>query len=137
MGPFLLTGCAKPPPPYVLLHQEPPKLAHCFDGIPHIKQSKPWVLGGQCCCTPTDELMAKYHADGVCTDLDTAGLIDLYRQKGITLAIDHKDCNGLCENGPHVVKGGRCMAPPTPGTREYEEIVTGAILAGVPSDAKQ
>jgi hypothetical protein len=124
----LFVGCAKPPPPYVSAYREPPPMAHCFDGVPHIKGSKPWVLGGVCCCTPCDELMDKLHADGVCKDLDTEGLLALYSEKGIQLAGSHSCSNNLCEYGPHVTKGGKCMVPPTPGTRNYEEVITGVVL---------
>ena len=123
-----VVGCLEAPPPYVPAYRDKPALAHCFDGVPHIRGSKPWVLGGSCCCTPSDELMAKYHADGVCLDLDTEELLALYQEKGIRLATDHQRCNNLCAYGPHVTKGGKCMVPPTPGTRNYEEVVTGLVL---------
>ena len=100
-------------------------MAHCFDGVPHISGSTPWALGGACCCTPGDDLMKRLHADGVCKDLDAEGLTALYHEKGIKLVVDHQHCNNLCEFGPHVTKGGKCMVPPTPGTRNYEEVVTG------------
>lgn len=121
-------GCIKPPPPYVPVHRQPPAMAHCFDGVPHLNGSKPWIVGGKCCCTPSDELMKKLHADGSCTELDAGGLIDLYHEKGIQLVIDHAGCNNLCRYGPHVTRGGHCMVPPTPGTRNYEEVVTGIVL---------
>ena len=132
-----MVGCIEPPPPYVPTWREKPVQAHCFDGVPHIKGSKPWVLGGVCCCTPTDELMAKLHADGQCLDLNTQQLIDLYHERGILLATDHQHCNNLCPAGPHVTKGGKCMVPPTPGTRNYEEVITGVVFAPPPKDQKK
>jgi hypothetical protein len=57
--------------------------------------------------------------------ITTDDLIELYQQKNIKLVFDHTDCNNLCEYGPHVTKGGHCMVPPTPGTRNYEEVITG------------
>jgi hypothetical protein len=125
-------GCVQPPPPYVPAHREAPKQARCFDGVTHIPGSKPSVLGGACCCTPSDELMAKFHADGVCVELDTQGLINLYHEKGVQLATDHKNCNNLCKDGPHVAKGGKCMVPPRAGTRNYEEVVTGIVFVPPP-----
>jgi hypothetical protein len=135
----LCAGCAavKPPPPYVPAHREQPRMVHCFDGLPHIAGSTPWILGGACCCTPSDELMGKLHADGQCVDLDTEALIALYHEKGIQLATDHTGCNNLCAQGPHVVKGGKCMVPPTPGTRNYEEVVTGIMLRPPPDEKAQ
>ncbi|HUU83595.1 MAG TPA: hypothetical protein VM243_08835 [Phycisphaerae bacterium] len=124
----VLGGCIQPPPPYVPAYTERPDMAYCFDGVPHIPESKPWALGGRCCCTPSEELMEKLHADGVCVELDVEGLIALYREQEIQLGINHSGCNNLCEYGPHVTKGGKCMAPPTSGTRNYQEVVTGKAM---------
>lgn len=125
--PGLLVGCVEPPPPFIPAYREKPPVAHCFDGIRHLSGSKPWAMGGQCCCTPTDELIEKLHADDFCLDLDTQGLIDLYHSNGIVLAIDPEGKNRY-EAGPHVVQGGKSLIPPVPGTRDYEEVVTGVIL---------
>ncbi|MFH0980856.1 MAG: hypothetical protein V2A79_04885 [Planctomycetota bacterium] len=132
----LMAGCVKPPPPYVPAYPARPAQAHCFDGVPHLPGSTPIILGGACCCTPNDELMAKLHADGVCLDLDTEGLIGLYHNSGVQLATDHQRCNNLCEYGPHVVLGGKCLVPPVPGTRNYEEVVTGIVLRPPPKGKK-
>jgi len=133
---FLLQGCIKPPPPYVPAYSQTLRQVHCFDGVPHQKGSKPWVLGGACCCTPTDTLMAEYHGDGICIGSNTEDLIALYHEKGITLATAHDGCNNLCEHGPHVVKGGKCMVPPRPGTRNYQEVITGVVLLPATAPAK-
>jgi hypothetical protein len=133
---LLAAGCVKPPPPYVPAYPARTAQAHCFDGVPHLPGSRPIILGGACCCTPSDELMAKLHADGVCLDLDTEGLIELYHNSGIQLATDHQRCNNLCEYGPHVVLAGKCLVPPVPGTRNYEEVVTGIVLRPPPKGKK-
>jgi hypothetical protein len=130
----VLSGCITPPPPYVPAQREPPPMAHCFDGVPHIPGSTPFVLDGACCCTPTEDLMRKLHADGICQGIDADGLITMYHDKGIKLVVDHQRCNNLCEFGPHVTKGGKCMVPPTPGTRNYEEVVTGKSLRPPPQE---
>ena len=133
----VLGGCIQPPPPYVPAYAQRPAMAHCFDEVPHIPGSKPWILGGRCCCTPSDQLMDKLHADGFCLELDIEGLIALYHEQGIQLAIDHQGCNNLCEYGPHVTKGGKCMVPPTPGTRNYQEVVTGEVMRQPPEEASK
>lgn len=126
---LLLAGCGpKPAPPYVAAYPDAPRQVHCFDGVPHIPGGKPWILGGACCCTPSDALMAKFHADGICLGMDADALSDLYHAEGIQLATDHSACNNLCQYGPHVTRGGKCMVPPEPGTRNYQEIVTGVVL---------
>jgi hypothetical protein len=71
--------------------------------------------------------MRAYQRDGFCLDMTTDDLIRLYREKGIALAYDHMLCNNLCQHGPHVTQGGRCMVPPTPGTRQFERVVTGQV----------
>jgi hypothetical protein len=53
-------------------------------------------------------------------------LLALYEQRGVKTALDHKGCNNLCQWGPHIIKGGHCMVPPTPATYNYEEVRFGA-----------
>ena len=130
-------GCIQPPPPYVAAYPEQPAMVHCFDGLPHIPDAKPWALEGRCCCTPCEELMDAFHAEGICLELDADGLIALYHEQGIQLAIDHQGCNNLCEYGPHVTKGGKCMVPPAPGTRNYQEVVTGRVMRPPPDDTRK
>ena len=122
----LIAGCAvAPPPPFVPKAQVVKSVVHCNDYTGHTPGNTPWAMGGKCTCTPTDELMAKLHAEGSCTSMSTAMLKDLYASKGIRLAgPGHMRCNGLCTAGPHVVLGGKCMCPPTPGTESFEKIVS-------------
>ena len=124
-GLFALGNCAPLPPPFVPINYRELRIVHCFDGVPHQPGSKPWILGGTCCCTPNDELIEIYHREQICLEYSADDLIELHRRKNIKLIYDHTNCNNLCEFGPHVTKGGRCMVPPTPGTRNYEEIVAG------------
>ncbi len=121
-----LAGCEKPPGPYVAKSLLAPEVVHCNDYTGHKKGSRPWALGGKCCCTPTDELMEQLHRDGFCTGMTADQLRAVYEQKGIALkGSGHMQCNGLCDKGPHVVLGGRCMCPPTPGTVYYERVIAG------------
>lgn len=85
-----------------------PRIKYCHDRVEHIPGAKSWIDGGTCCCTPKTE-----------------ALRERYRKAGITTDWNHQGCNNLCEYGPHVVKGGKCMAIPTPGTDNYEEVTTG------------
>ena len=126
-------GCQTPPPPYVPKALIAPELIHCNDYTGHKPGSKPWVMGGTCTCTPTPELMNKLHADGFCLGMDTEQLRQLYENKGIKLrGPGHLRCNGLCDHGPHVVLGGKCMCPPTPGTEYYEKVITGKRESSLP-----
>jgi hypothetical protein len=115
-------GCSSKPK-YAAKPSTPPPPVHCFDWVGHMSGSTPFILGGTCSCTPTQALMDKYHADKVVpAEMTLADLQKLYKDKGIKLATDRKECNNLCEFGPHVVKGGKCMVPPTPGTVNFEEV---------------
>src|ERR1017187_5508293 len=67
----------------------------CFDTVGHTPGAKPFILGGTCCCTPTQELMDRYHADGLLKDMKLKDLLVLYEQKGIKTALDHNHCNNL------------------------------------------
>jgi len=91
-----------------------PKLEpkYCFDGSPIIPGAKPFIFGGCDLSMPRD---------------DDQALIDAYKRHGIVWK-NHGclgDCNGLCQNGPHVAFGGNCLTPPTPGTKEYNDIILG------------
>ena len=135
---IFLAGCEKPPPPpYVAKSITPPAVVYCNDNTGHKAGSKPFVMGGTCCCTPTDELMDQLHKDGYCVGMSTQDLTDEYTKAGIALkSPGHERCNGLCPSGPHVVLGGKCMCPPTPGTQYYEDVVTGKGVVKYQEPAK-
>ena len=85
---------------------------YCFNGSPIIKNVKPFIYGGCDLSMPDD---------------DNTKLINDYKQFGIVWD-GHGckgQCNGLCEHGPHVAFGGHCLTPPTPGTKEYNDIILG------------
>lgn len=117
-------GCEKPPGPFVPKSCLAPPIGYCNDHTGHQAGSKPFVMDGTCCCTPTPKLMAKLHADGFCKGMDAEDLKAAYRKAGIALkGPGHTYCNGLCDHGPHVVLGGKCMSPPRPGTAYYDKVV--------------
>ncbi len=127
-GLILVAGACAKKPRYIL--QVPsdiaPEVVHCFDTVGHKPGAKPWILGGTCCCTPSEEVLADYKAHGhVAEDMTMEDLIALYEEKGIKTALDHRGCNNMCEWGPHVVKGGSCMVPPTPMTQNYQDVFSG------------
>jgi hypothetical protein len=128
-----LAGCETPPGPFVPKAAVAPEVTYCNDNTGHKAGAKPWVLGGKCCCTPSDELMTQLHKDGFCQGQSAEDLRDAYRKAGIALrGPDHNWCNGLCSSGPHVVMGGKCMCPPTPGTQYAEDVALGRGTAQAP-----
>ena len=83
---------------------------YCFDGSPWITNATPFVFGGRDLSVPrTPEVAAAYKALGV-----------VWAGNGCP-----GGANGYCAHGPHVAFGGRCLDPPPPGTREYNDIVMG------------
>ena len=123
---LLLCGCEGAPPGPFVPKPLTASVVYCNDYTGHLAGAKPWIDGGNCCCTPTPELMAQYQKDGFCTGQTAQQLIERYRAAGIRLKEDgHQRCNGLCEGGPHVVLGGKCLCPPTPGTDYHDRVVTG------------
>jgi len=115
-------GCHRP---HVPKPEQAPTIKHCFDSVGHIPGSKPFLLGGTCCCTPSPRVMPDWQAHGYFVGKTAGQVIEMYHAKGIKLVIDHQNCNNACEDGPHIVKGGKCMVPPTPGTENYEEVLFG------------
>ena len=101
----------------------PPPLA-CCDASGHNPANIPFILGGDCFCTPSRRLLEAMHAAGHHTDVDYAALKKLYDNADIVTSQDHRGCNNLCEWGPHVAFGGKCMSCPTPGTCNYESVMT-------------
>lgn len=127
-GLILAAGACAKKPRYVLElpRDVAPEVVYCFDTVGHKPGAKPWILGGTCCCTPSKEVLADYKKHGhVPEEMTLEDLIALYEEKGIKTALDHEGCNNMCEWGPHVVKGGKCMVPPTPLTQNYQEVFSG------------
>lgn len=134
----MLAGCDVPPAPYVPKADVPPAIVYCNDVTGHKAGAEPYVRGGTCCCTPSAALMKKLQADGFCAGMSAEDLTTMYTIAKCYLANekDHDHCNGLCKAGPHVVLGGRCMAPPVPGTAYFEKVVYGQGAVANPFAAK-
>ncbi len=134
----LAAGCAAPideswrasprlpyrtvPPP-----ETAPAFSHCNDRTGHVPGSTPWIFGGTCLCNPSIAVLDDYKASGILSTWAVATMETFYSNRGVTTLRDHRDCNNLCANGPHLLKGGRCLVPPTPGTLNWEEVVTGSF----------
>jgi hypothetical protein len=124
----MLVGCA----PSVMVVDKPmegPAIVACCSATGHNPNNIPFILGGNCYCTPSPAVIDAMHASGQHLDVDYKKLVQLYKDAGITTDLDHKGCNNLCANGPHVAFGGKCMATPTPGTKNYERVLTTTAAA--------
>lgn len=132
---LLPAGCAAPideswrSAPQLPYRSRPPHdsapFVHCNDRTGHRAGEIPWIFGGTCLCNPSLEGIRDLRAAGASASWTVDTLSAYYRSLGVATVDDHRDCNNLCEFGPHLRKGGRCLVPPTPGTLNYEEVVTG------------
>lgn len=121
---LIIAACAQPA--FKARSLESPELLHCNDITGHRHGATPFVMGGTCTCTPTESNFALHKDQGTINETMTyASYMELYRSRSIVTDLDHKGCNNLCDHGPHVVFGGGCMATPTPGTLNYEKVVSG------------
>lgn len=112
----MLAACDTPPTRAQFAHFTPAPLTppgevqYCFDGSPAIPDTQPFVFGGRDLSLPkTPEVAAAYKRLGV-----------VWAGNGCV----HDD-NGYSANGPHVAFGGKCLDPPPPGTREYNDLIMG------------
>jgi hypothetical protein len=131
----LAAGCAAPvdetwrSAPRLPYRTVPPPDAapfvHCNDRTGHRAGEIPWIFGGTCLCNPSIEVIRDLRAHGASASWTVDTLSAYYRSLGVATVDDHRDCNNLCASGPHLRKGGRCLVPPTPGTLNWEEVVTG------------
>jgi hypothetical protein len=120
---LLTGGCVSQElPPFRAKVAAAPPLKNCFDTVGH-HGFKPYVLGGTCYCNPLPAQMAVWRREGHLGERSDAEVAGLYAR--VKTLLDHRECNNLCEWGPHVVKGGGCLVPPTPFTENYEEVARG------------
>lgn len=121
---LLLVACVSTPTGEVVQKPiDPAPIAACCSATGHNPDNVPFVLGGNCFCTPTNGVVEAMHAAGLHTEVDYKQLAQLYSNAGIVTDYDHRGCNNLCELGPHVAFGGKCMATPTPGTKNFERVM--------------
>ena len=120
----MVSGCVPQLGPYQAKATTAPTIKNCFDSIGH-QGFKPFVLGGNCYCNPLPAQIAQWRSEGAFEGRADDEIVTMYKAKNLKTLYDHRECNNLCEWGPHVAKGGTCMVPPTPLTDNYEEVATG------------
>lgn len=98
----------------------------CHDAVGHVAGHRPWVLGGTCCCTPTPENYQAHLAAGtIDKNVTYQQYLRMHKDKGVVTDLDHTGCGNVCDQGPHVTLGGKCMCTPSPGTPMYEQVTFG------------
>lgn len=120
----LLAGCGPQLGSFQAKASTAPPIKNCFDTIGH-QGYKPFVLGGTCYCNPMPAQIGVWQKEGHFEGKTPDEVVQVYRAREVKTLYDHQDCNNLCEWGPHVARGGKCMVPPTPLTDNYEEVAIG------------
>jgi hypothetical protein len=77
----------------------------------------PYILGGTCVCTPSEESLSRYKAAGHLTDFTLNDLRNLYREEGI--AIEPTDPG---YGGRHLLEGGVSLACPVEGSAGFSRL---------------
>lgn len=78
----------------------------------------PYILGGDCVRTPSEEVLEEYQKAGFLRDMTVTDLEQLYREEGIRWTI--QDENGT--PGLHVLEGGKSLLCPRPGSVGYARL---------------
>lgn len=78
----------------------------------------PYILGGRCVRTPSNETMARYHQAGNLTSMTASDLENLYREEGITLRWE----DNVGKSRKHILEGGDTLVAPEPGTAGYARL---------------
>lgn len=78
----------------------------------------PYILGGTDLHKPSQATLARYQEAGHLTNLTTVELENLYREEGITFAVE--DQTG--KSALHVLEGGTSMVEPLAGTAGYSRL---------------
>jgi hypothetical protein len=78
----------------------------------------PFIFGGRDASRPSPDVMERYRRAGNLASLTQVDLENLYREEGITLAVE--DQQGRMRR--HVLDGGDSLVPPLPGTMGYQRL---------------
>ncbi len=78
----------------------------------------PYILGGHCVRTPSEEVLESYRRSGYLRDVTLDELEALYRAEGI--AYDVRQEGGT--PGLHVLEGGRSLTGPLSGTLGFDRL---------------
>ena len=91
---------------------------YCNDETPGAGRVRlPYILGGDCVCTPSETVLSACQAAGYLEDLTVSDLRELYRFEGITIADRQRRGPGL-----HILEGGNWLFTPVPGTAGFARL---------------
>lgn len=90
--------------------------ANDFSAEPVPGGDLPYILGGRCVRSPSAETLSRYQQAGNLTNLTLVDLENLYRDEGISLAVEDTE-RGVW--GMHILEGGSSLYSPLPGSIGY------------------
>ncbi|MEM1185364.1 MAG: hypothetical protein AAGI53_10240 [Planctomycetota bacterium] len=88
----------------------------------------PYLLGGRCVRTPTQDVLDEYQAAGNLRDFTLVDLQNLYREEGLTW--DLGDQGGVSRT--HVLEGGTSLVAPPPGSAGFVRLFCGSHPSYMP-----
>ncbi len=91
----------------------------------------PYILGGRCVRTPSEETLAHYQAAGWLQGWTLEQLRNLYLEEGI--AIDGLSPTGPTADKRHVLEGGKSLVAPLPGTAGFTRLFAQSHAPYVPA----
>lgn len=103
------------------------EILHPNDVTGPIVGTYPYVLGGTCTCTPTQEVLETYQAGGYLLGLTLQGLLDIYTAEGIVFA-PLPARRETTDTYHHILRGGRLLYTPVPGSDGFEQLTYGEAL---------
>lgn len=88
----------------------------------------PWILGGSCVATPTQQVLETYQTGGYLLGMTLDDLVHLYALEGILVGVGPRDDahNPDPDLYRHVLEGGRVLFTPDAGTLAYKRIMCSA-----------
>ncbi|MCA9281120.1 MAG: hypothetical protein H6812_00440 [Phycisphaeraceae bacterium] len=100
-------------------------LAHPNNALPPRVGDFPWILGGNCVATPTQQTLDIYQAGGYLSGLSVEDLRRLYALEGIVIGAGPRDESQRADPDlyRHILEGGHALFTPAPGTLAYKRIM--------------
>lgn len=81
----------------------------------------PWVLGGRCVRSPSQDLLREYRAAGLPEWVTVGDLRIMYEEEGVAIS----GWSAGVPNGVHVLEGGDAMYAPVPGSVGFVRLFCG------------
>ncbi len=78
----------------------------------------PYIMGGRCVRTPSENTLRRYQADGNLLNMTLVELRNLYAEEGITLDLSEQAGNAA----RHILEGGNSLVTPLAGTAGYTRL---------------